>query len=186
MKKIALVAALLFSAGMAMADPSHSASGSFNGGAGTSGAVGAGVFVTGGLTTSNVNGSFGANLNSPGSQQGQYTAGNQGFATSSVTFGTTQTTNTSSTWASNGGNPSGGSNSNTFSQSTQTGFNVASNSGSENFGSDTLTNNGGQIGFSSQEGGQSGAGTIGLIGEAGAGFASFDHGSGSFTHHGRD
>lgn len=182
MKKIALVAALFFSAGVAMAQDSHGASGSFNGGAGAGGAVGAGVFLTGGVTTSNVNGSFGASLNGPGSQQGQYQAGNQGFATSSVTFGTTQTTNTSSTWANNNGNPSGGSTSNTFTQSTQTGFNVASNSGSENFGSDTLTNNGGNIGFNSSEGGQAAAGTVGLIGEAGAGFAEFGHGG--FTQQG--
>jgi hypothetical protein len=184
MKKLALVAALFFSAGLAVAHDGPSGSGNFN--SGTAGAVGVGVFVTGGATTSNVNGSFNASLNGAGAQQGQFTAGNQGFATSSVTFGTTQTSTTSSNWTSNGGNPSGGSASSSFSQSTQTGFNVASNSGSENFGSDTLSNsnNGNTIGFNSSENGSAAAGTIGLIGEAGAGFASFDRGS--FSGHGHN
>jgi hypothetical protein len=182
MKKtiLAVTAILSFASVSAFAGDFHanptpvSTSSSANGQA--SGAVGAGVFATGGVTTSAVSGSFNASLNGPGSTSGSYTAGNQGFADTAITFGTSQNSSTGySTGNTNSGNGNNGNNSaTTASQSTSTGFAVSSDSGSENFGSDIAsgTVNGNQA-FSTNESGNAAAGTVGLVGEAGAGFGGF-------------
>ena len=170
MKKIApavAMAALMVMAGSAMAE---------NGAGSIGGNVGAGIggFVTGGYTSSTVSGSYNNSLTGAGSNASSFTAGNQGFADTSVTFGTSQ-----SAGAAHGEGYS------TSNNSVATGFTVANQAGTENFGTSaqwaadgsksTITENSAESGFA-----QAGTGGLELVGGIGAaGFGSFDeHGHG--------
>jgi hypothetical protein len=167
MKKIALAAVFAFAAASAFAAGS-SAAGSGEASAG----AGVGAFATGGYTSSAVIGSYNAQQNGPGSSAGQYTAGNQGYADTSVTFGTTQTSNyATANSGSNNSNGYGNTTSQTTTNSTTTGMSVSNQSGSENFGSSAFEGAyGSNQSVTSTEGGGAVAATVGIEAVGGVGF----------------
>ncbi|MEX3958057.1 hypothetical protein B0G57_101648 [Trinickia symbiotica] len=157
-----------------------------NANGGVSGALGIGGFAVSNDTTSTVNGNYSASMYGPGQSAGSFTAGNQSFANTAVTFGTNAGfTNTHSITNTNSGNGNNGVTS-TYGQNnfTNTGFSISSNTGSEDFGTSTFSAKG--AGDSDQSGwadatGSSTANADGFVGVAGAGFGSFGSFEGSMS-----
>ena len=180
-QKMALMVAVLAFSTTAFAGgsaPAMNSSISANANGGVSGAVGIGGFNISNDSTSSVNGNYTSAMWGPGQSAGSYTAGNQSFANTAVTFGTNAGfTNTQSIANTNSGNGNNGvtstSGQNNF---TNTGFSISSGTGSENFGTSVFSASG--PGDMSQTGSTDamGSGTAnadGLIGVAGAGFGGF-------------